>query len=207
MRHLLAAFVALLIIAGVCRDAEAAPAGPTEERQCQTAIANAERAEGLPRHLLAAIGQVESGRRDPETGRLIPWPWTIDVNGQGVFYSTKEAAVEAALAFKDQGVRSIDVGCVQVNLHFHPQAFVNMQEAFDPQLNADYGARFLKELHSVTRNWNTAIKLYHSAVPQLGLAYWQRVTAVWRTPAWRGVRSDRLQELIQAWAATISEDQ
>src|SRR5579871_1610813 len=78
---------------------------------CRAAVANAERSNGIPPHLLAAISRVESGRRDPVTGDWHPWPWTVDVEGQGAFYDTKVEAVTAVRAAQARGVRSIDVGC------------------------------------------------------------------------------------------------
>src|SRR5690242_1287826 len=76
---------------------------------CRAAVAAAERNSSIPPHLLAAISRVESGRRDPVTGDWHPWPWTVDVEGQGAFYDTKAEAVAAVQAAQARGVRSIDV--------------------------------------------------------------------------------------------------
>ena len=64
--------------------------------------------------MLAAIGQVESGRPDPQTGAMRPSPWTIDAGGVGQFFATKAQAIAAVVALPADGVRSIDVGCMQV---------------------------------------------------------------------------------------------
>jgi uncharacterized heparinase superfamily protein len=53
---------------------------------CRQAIAAAERTNGLPPGLLGAIARVESGRRDPASGFVEPWPWTADVDGAGSFF-------------------------------------------------------------------------------------------------------------------------
>ncbi|MGH7051349.1 MAG: hypothetical protein ACREE5_12010, partial [Acetobacteraceae bacterium] len=42
---------------------------------CRAAIVSAEQSFAIPTGLLGAIGQVESGRRDPLTGAYLPWPW------------------------------------------------------------------------------------------------------------------------------------
>ena len=110
---------------------------------CRAAIGQAERERGIPPRLLAAIGRVESGRRDPATGATHPWPWAINAEGRGSFYPDKAAAIAAVRALQAQGVRSIDVGCLQINLRHHPEAFASLEEAFDPLANARYGARFL----------------------------------------------------------------
>ena len=58
---------------------------------CRSAVAAAERGNDIPAHLLAAISRVESGRRDPVSGAVHPWPWTVNAEGQGSFYDTKAA--------------------------------------------------------------------------------------------------------------------
>jgi hypothetical protein len=80
---------------------------------CRQAIAAAAQSHAIPGPLLAAIGQVESGRRDPQTGTWVPWPWTVDADGQGSFYDTKAQAVTAVRALQADGAHSIDVGCMQ----------------------------------------------------------------------------------------------
>ena len=107
---------------------------------CEAAIASAESAVSLPPRLLGAIAKVESGRPDATTGAIHPWPWTIDAEGQGQFFATKEQAIAAVRALQAQGVQSIDVGCMQVNLMHHPRAFASLDQAFDPTTNARYTA-------------------------------------------------------------------
>ncbi|HVC63030.1 MAG TPA: transglycosylase SLT domain-containing protein [Acetobacteraceae bacterium] len=173
--------VALLVCLAAQRafaDPIALPAGQPG-LLCQAAIETAGRAHAVPAGLMAAIGQVESGRRDPVSGALHPWPWTVDAEGQGAFYDSKAQAIAAVRAFQARGVRSIDVGCMQVNLLHHPDAFNSLEQAFDPMANADYAARFLVELHGQTGAWPKAAAMYHSATPELGAAYQQKVMAAW----------------------------
>ncbi len=134
---------------------------------------------GLPDQLLRSIALVESGRLDPVTKRILPWPWTINVAGVGYFYASSAEAIAATKAFQASGIRSIDVGCAQVNLLHHPDAFSSIEKAFDPTSNADYAARFLKSLYAGTRNWPLATAAYHSRTPRLGLVYAQKVMAIW----------------------------
>lgn len=146
---------------------------------CRAAVAQAEREAGLPPLLLAAMARVESGRRDPETGRFDPWPWTINAEGRGSFFPDKAAAIAAVRALQAQGVRSIDVGCLQINLRHHPQAFTSLEEAFDPLANARYAARFLAGLQAARGDWMRAAAHYHSQTPELAEAYRERVAAAW----------------------------
>ncbi len=117
--------------------------GQAPGQLCRAAIAQAERERSLPPRLLAAIGRVESGRRDPATGATHPWPWAINAEGRGSFFPDKAAAIAAVRDLQAHGVRSIDVGCLQINLRHHPAAFASLEEAFEPLANARYAARFL----------------------------------------------------------------
>lgn len=146
--------------------------------QCRAAILAAERAAALPPQLMAAIARVESGRVDRQ-GVVHPWPWTINAEGAGQYFETKEAALAAVRALQARGVQSIDVGCMQVNLAHHPHAFASLEQAFDPAANATYAARFLTELYATTRDWTRATAFYHSQTPERGELYQRRVAAVW----------------------------
>lgn len=169
MRRLLAV---LLILAPI-------PAAAEPGRLCRAAIQAAERAAGIPAQLLMAIGRVESGRRDPDTGAFHPWPWTINAEGRGQFFPTKAAAIAAVQQLQAQGVRSIDVGCMQINLRHHPDAFPNLDAAFDPATNARYAARFLTELNASRNDWQRAASAYHSQTPEFAEPYRARVLAAW----------------------------
>lgn len=146
---------------------------------CRAAITAAERAYGIPDRLMAAIGMVESARRDPQTGQVGPWPWTINAEGAGGYYETKAEAVAAVRDLQARGVRSIDVGCMQINLFHHASAFANLEEAFDPAANARYAARYLTTLMGQTGSWQKAAAWYHSANPEFGEPYARKVMAAW----------------------------
>jgi soluble lytic murein transglycosylase-like protein len=149
---------------------------------CDAAIVSAEYLAHLPPRMLQAIAQVESGRFDDAAGAARPWPWTINAEGQGHFYETKAQAIAAVQALQARGVRSIDVGCAQINLMFHPDAFKSLDEAFDPIANARYAARFLNQLHGPGKDWAYAIGAYHSETPALGDAYRVLVMLRWKNP-------------------------
>lgn len=182
----LAALLALLA-ALAARPAQAS-ADPTQ--MCRAAIARAEQEAQIPAGLLQAIGRVESGRRNPETGQVGPWPWTINAEGRGHFFPDRAAAVAAVRELQGRGVRVIDVGCMQINLHFHPRAFQNLEEAFDPWANARYAAQFLTQLHAARNDWMVAAGHYHSHTPDLAEAYRGRVRNAW-PEAERRVAEDR----------------
>lgn len=191
-------FALIVAILLLCRPCLAA-AG---DGLCAKAIIVAEQAHAIPPRLLAAIARVESGRRDGETGAIRPWPWTINLDGQGSFYDNKAQAIAAAQFSRPRATRSIDVGCLQISLTHHPDAFPNLESAFDPMTNADYGARFLRELYLKTNSWAKAVELYHSATPEFGLPYRERVYAAWRQEGATPIDGEPFS-LAAAWAATV----
>lgn len=167
----------LLLLMAVAAQAHADPApygppAPSPYMQCEAAIAAATRPPAkVPATLLPAIARVESGRLDPVAGRVRPWPWTINVEGIGSFFPTKEEAVAAVQALQARGTRSIDIGCMQVNLMHHPKAFTDLDTAFDPGSNARYAVQFLSALYQQTKDWNLATAMYHSQTPDRGEEY------------------------------------
>ena len=144
---------------------------------CRRAVDAAGRAAGVPDHLMSAIARIESGRRSPD-GSVNPWPWSINAEGVDHVYDTREAAVAGVRAFQANGMRSIDVGCMQVNLLHHPTAFATLEQGFEPAINAAYAAGFLMQLFQKTGNWPKAVANYHSSTPELGDAYQRKVMAV-----------------------------
>ena len=168
-----------LLLAALVQLAPSARAVPPDSSLCGPAIAAAEQRAGTAPGLLAAIALVESGRTDPRTGQRQPWPWTVMAEGVGSFHPSKAAAVGAVQALQERGVANIDVGCMQVNLLHHPQAFRSLDQAFDPAANAGYAARFLLGLHARTGAWPAAAAAYHSMTPELGARYSKLIAAVW----------------------------
>jgi hypothetical protein len=150
---------------------------------CAAAVSAQEARSGIPKRLLTAISLVESSRWDAGSGKSVAWPWTVTAEGKGRFFPTKAAAIAAVRRLQAQGVDSIDVGCMQVNLHYHPKAFTSLNEAFDPERNAAYGAKFLTDLKRDHGSWQRAVQHYHSSTAERRIPYQQKVYAAWRVAA------------------------
>ena len=159
-------------------DIHGGPADP--HTLCEVAATTAEYVHRVPPRLMLAIAQTETGRPDLVTGRIRPWPWTINAEGEGHFFDSREQAIAAVRSLQARGVQSIDVGCMQVNLAFHPNAFGSLEDAFDPRTNANYAARFLNALYAEGKDWAHAIGAYHSGTQSLGDAYRVLVLARWQ---------------------------
>lgn len=142
---------------------------------CYRAADRTEDKRDLPNGLLRAITWTETSRRSEDGKRMVPWPWTINVEGKGYRFATKAEAIAATRAFIVEGKRSIDVGCAQINLKFHPRAFETMETAFDPAVNLDYAASLLERHRAKTSSWRAAVARYHSGTSALGTRYAQKV--------------------------------
>lgn len=119
---------------------------------------------GVPLTVLQAITRAETGRK--HLGKFGPWPWTVNMEGKGVWFASLDEA--RAYVFKNfkRGARSFDVGCFQINYKWHHQNFTSIDEMFDPEQNALYAARFLRSLHDELGDWSKAAGAYHSRTPK-----------------------------------------
>jgi len=179
---------ATVIVGAMCAAVFAVPSHAAEmnpdaaELQCLRFLGSTERSAQIPLGLLTAISFVESGRAGSD-GKPVAWPWTINVGGEGRYFDTKEQAVAETQKLLNEGTRSIDVGCMQINLRYHPTAFKSLEEAFDPMTNIAYAAKFLRSLHDLQGTWPKAIERYHSAAENQKADYREKVMAFWNNDA------------------------
>ena len=124
--------------------------------------------------------------------KMYSWPWTVTWNGRGRYFATKQKAKEAVKYLQDSGIKNIDVSCMQINLMYHPNAFRNLEEAFNPESNIDYATRFLRGLHRSTNSWIQAAANYHSTNPLLNLNYQTKLLKIWRKVS--GISLNRLRK-------------
>jgi hypothetical protein len=180
------------------------PPPPDAGHVCGIAVQAAEARYALPAQLLYAISEVESGR-PTDGGSIRPWPWTVQAQNQSHYFETKAAAIRWVQQAQGEGITSIDVGCMQVNLMYHPTAFRNLDEAFDPMHNADYAARFLIALHAEAGDWRLAAGQYHSQTLALAIPYRQRVEAMLAgdAAASPSLQDSPLLRLQAAWEETL----
>ncbi len=178
-------------------------------RLCAKAIRTAERAHRIPRQLLAAISLAESGRYSKKHRASFAWPWTVRSGKFSRFLPTRTAAINTVRQLQAQGISNIDVGCMQINLSYHPDAFADLWTAFDPKHNVNYAARFLTRLQRSKRSWSRAVRSYHSSKPEKSHPYWRRVVQLWTKERRRAAKErrrrviaeyeDRRQKRLAAW--------
>ena len=182
----IAAFLYVLMVsqAAMAMDGPAAEASQPswaalQTGRCMDALAAAEIRRGTMPGLMAAIARAESGRPVPPLPGVQPWPWAVNADGAALYFDSKPAAVTWVRLALQRGVRQIDVGCMQINLQSHPNAFASVDDAFEPSSNADYAARFLIRLKAdAAGDWAVATGWYHSRTPVLAADYRERVAAI-----------------------------
>ncbi|MDD4556459.1 MAG: transglycosylase SLT domain-containing protein [Alphaproteobacteria bacterium] len=148
---------------------------------CVDATAKFEQEFQIKKHLLTTISNVETGKWDESLQKRTTWPWTVNAQGKSFYYASKAEAIREVSKMQRQGIKSIDVGCMQVNLLYHGDAFANLEEAFDPETNVKYGATFLKKLYDNTNeDWMKAATQYHSKKPHKAKRYGNKIAAVYK---------------------------
>lgn len=114
----------------------------------------------IPSTVLFAIALQESGTR--VRGRLLPWPWTLNIAGNAYRFATRQDACHALLqALAQHDAKRVDAGLGQTNLGYHGQRFSNPCEALDPYRNLAVTAELLQAHHATTGNWVSAAGRYH----------------------------------------------
>ncbi len=176
-----------LALAAVACTAQAA-AGPVDG-VCAALARQAERDQGIPPGLVQAVALAESGRWQADEGTTQPWPWTVTSGTDSFFLPSKPEALRKVEELRTEGRTNIDVGCMQINLGYHGHAFASLAEALEPASNVAYAAQFLKQLREETRSWARATARYHSAHPERGQAYREKVYRFWQQ-----VREGRVAE-------------
>lgn len=167
MRAAIILLVAALAVAGPAGATR--PAAPVEPALCVEAARAAARRHGIPERVMQAITLVETRRAVDGVAR--PWPWTLNIEGEGVWFDSRTAALARARAEIAAGRRSIDLGCFQLNWRWHGANFAGPDEMLDPARAADYAARFLAGLYAETGNWMLAAGHYHSRTPEHAQRY------------------------------------
>jgi len=156
------------------------PANALETKDiCSQAIDRVESSRKMPGELMTAISHVESGRWDAREEALYAWPWTVTNGPDGQYFPSKSAAIAHVKKLQAKGIRNIDVGCMQINLRYHPDAFEDLDSALDPETNAAYAAKLLGRLFQAHKSWAEAIKHYHSANAQFNRPYHDKVVRQW----------------------------
>ena len=132
---------------------------------CDAAALRISRESGVPENVLLAITRTETARYGT------PWPWTVNMEGEGRWFDTREAALAFAVRRHAEGATSFDIGCFQINFRWHGEHFPSIEAMFEPDANARYAARFLTELYEELGSWDAAVGAYHSRTERYAARY------------------------------------
>ncbi|GEM_PF-322518 len=131
-------------------------AGRPAAGPCERQMALAAARHGVPLGMLYAIGLTETGRRHTLH------PWALNIEGRTVYARSRRHALALYHQARRRGHRLIDLGCMQINVHYHGRQFRSVAEMLDPARNVDYAARFLKRLYRREGTWTMAAARYHA---------------------------------------------
>ena len=129
--------------------------------------------------ILYAIAMQESGRFDRETGLLKPWPWALNVDGQGYYFDDMAEVWDALSNFLQDDPKHIGIGLVQVTWPFNGDLLWEPYTALDPGTNLTLGAHILRECYDRLGDWWRAVGCYHSPTPKNAVAYRQKIYRHW----------------------------
>lgn len=115
---------------------------------------------GIPSTVLYAVALQESGVR--RSGRIVPWPWSLNVAGASQRFSTRSEACEGVKqALRHTPATRIDAGLGQINLGYQEHRFTSPCDLLDPYRNLAIAAAILREQHTPGEDWLLAVGRYH----------------------------------------------
>jgi soluble lytic murein transglycosylase-like protein len=147
MRRL--ALSALALVTSTCSALASAGA-------CEGEIVAAAAKYDIPTGILYSVGLTETGRK----GSL--QPYAMNIEGKAYFGTSVQEVLSRFDAARAQGAKLIDLGCMQINYHFHGEHFRSPEEMLDPRRNVEYAARFLSNLRARHESWTMAVARYHA---------------------------------------------
>jgi soluble lytic murein transglycosylase-like protein len=123
---------------------------------CEQQMTRAAAVYDIPLQILYSVGLTETGSR----GTLNPYDMNVD--GRAVHSSNLDEALARFALERSRGAKLIDIGCMQINHHWHASHFHSLDEMFDPEHNVQYAASYLKSLRSGAGSWTLAVAQYNA---------------------------------------------
>lgn len=145
--------IALLVLGALATSISEADAS---QGICEREIAAAAIKYSVPEGILYSVGLTETGKR----GSL--QPWALNIEGKAVFAASRSDALAVFEEARGRGAKLIDLGCMQINHHYHADQFATPEEMLNPRKNVEYAAKFLSRLHSRHVTWTMAVARYHA---------------------------------------------
>ncbi|MDK2954796.1 MAG: hypothetical protein PWQ57_292 [Desulfovibrionales bacterium] len=155
--------------------AGAAPKASWSKEELQKLFAQTAEAYELPADLLIAIAQHESRFS----------PWALNLGGQGFFPETRAQATQL---LSNRASKNFDLGIMQVNSQWLDHFDLTPEQALEPDVNIQLGARILKQcVERYGLSWD-ALSAYHTGGP--GKHNWR--ASIYALQVWR--RYEKMQQ-------------
>jgi soluble lytic murein transglycosylase-like protein len=130
----------------------------------------------VPPVLFYAVALTESGQSSLSNGLFRPWPWALNINGEGRYFPSRQMAW---LALQEAG-SSVDIGLMQISWRYHRAALGSTWQALDPYHNLRVAAAILRDCYVEHANWISSTGCYHAPNdPAKAQAYAMRVKQHW----------------------------
>lgn len=142
---------------------------PNSQANILKIIRKAEIQYGVPKGLLRALIQTESGLK----------PFALNINGKPHYCNTQAEAVALANQAINSGITNIDIGLSQVNYRWHGSKFDSVESMLCASKNVFYAADLLRSLKLQHGDWHKALRHYHSAKPTYHNEYSRKVVMCW----------------------------
>ncbi len=119
-------------------------------------MAAAARETDVPLDILYSVGLTETGRKG------VLGPFDLNIDGRSMHNESLQQALAAYAAAVRAGAKFVDIGCMQINHHYHAAKFASLEEMFDPRHNVRYAAGLLKTLRAQEGSWTMAVARYNA---------------------------------------------
>lgn len=126
------------------------------QRNCRDLILEAEKRNNIPTGLLLAVAMTESGMKGQ------PNPLALNIAGRSYFGDSIENVARIVQSNLNRGIKSIDVGCMQINLKYHGNRFPSFHSLLNNDTNVAYGAWYLSSNASKRGSWFEGVMDYHN---------------------------------------------
>ena len=123
---------------------------------CEREMTRASAQHGVPLNVLYSVGLTETGSRNGLS------PYDMNVDGQAVHSTSLAEAMARFAQAKGRGAKFIDIGCMQINHHFHSADFHSLERDVRPGAQC----RICRELPQILKaqegTWTLAVARYNA---------------------------------------------
>ena len=136
--------------------AQVSHATAASHANCEQQILSAAAKHNIPAGILYSVGLTETGIK----GSL--HPFALNIEGKAIYANSQSDAVFHFNNARKNRIQLIDLGCMQINYHYHKDAFASVSAMLDPRQNVEYAAKFLARLKKRHQTWTMAVARYHA---------------------------------------------